>query len=294
MELAPTPARLAHVAVRRCLSLMSYESIAHSLAAEGPVRSSTLRTWLESCAAQLAPLVHAMWTDASHQIYLACDLVEHGVHDKLWVVASPAGHVLFTLDLARMDAMLGDFAGFFVSDSRIVDEHLQRSNSIDHPWITTRRHFLGLLDADPTLAREALAKIAAIHARHDELGFAERSLRRQLVLRCKPLVHEFLAWCSRRHEDPRAHAIAPAIRHVLRHRTELETYYRDARSLLLPPRVRPPFVEREVGCVLLSLLASCHVHDLEPQRYLHDMLLMVPTRETNLLALSPAHWRSER
>lgn len=295
MELDPTPARIAHVVVRRCLDRMSFGRITHSLAGEGIVSGHVLRTWLEDTAKLLDPLVHAMWADASRQSYLACDVVEHGVHDTLWVVATPSEHVLFTLDLARVRAMLSGFDGFLVSDSLIVDEHLERANPIDHPWITTRRKFLATLAVDPEHAREALAKIAAVHARRRELGFVapERRRRQQLVERlCQPLVLDFLTWCARwRHKTVRL-GIDPALRHVERHHAELESFFRDARDALYPPRERPRLVEREAGCTLLSLLVNCHAHGLDPERYLHDLLLLWPVYAGDPLTLSPARWRA--
>lgn len=294
MELRSSPARVARVAVRRYVDGWSFERIAHEFACEGPVRATTLRTWLETTTDQLAPLLDAMWAEAARQTYLACDVVLVDARE-LWWLATPSDQVLTTHDFARVRAMLHEFEGFLVSDSAIVDEHLDRHIAAHHPWVTTRRAFLHALDSDPELARTALTKIRAITRSMLELGVAnaEPPLRRQLVEQCcQPLVADFLAWCFARVSPRPGQGIHPALRHVFHHRDELESFFRQARDQLVP-RPRPHILDRELGSTFMTLCASCRLHELEPERYLCDLLLLWPSwPRQRVHELAPATWRS--
>lgn len=297
MDELETPARVARIAVRRCLDALSYERIAQLFAFESEiVTPASARTCLERAAAALAPLRHAMAADSARAPYLCCDVVDHEIFGDLWLLVGPEGHVLYSIDIGEVRAMLAEFDGYFVLDATIVDEHLERANAIDDPWITTRRRFLHALDSDPALAKMALSMIRDVH--RCDLGFATvESSSRMTALRqhCRPLLREFLAWCTAATVPTRCRPIDRAVAHALRHHDELAAFLRDARVSLHRPRVRPRIVEREVGCTFVSLAASCELHGLDPELYLHELLLVWPSwpRE-RALELSPRRWRATR
>jgi hypothetical protein len=48
----------------------------------------------------------------------------------------------------------------------------------------------------------------------------------------------------------------------------------------------------EVNTIVVSLLASCRLHDIEPLGYMRDLLCLRPSwPRTRLLELAPANWR---
>lgn len=54
-----------------------------------------------------------------------------------------------------------------------------------------------------------------------------------------------------------------------------------------------PACRYDVNATLVSLLASCQMHGIEPYAYLRDLFCLVPSwPQTRVLELAPANWRA--
>ncbi|MFV8749809.1 IS66 family transposase [Nannocystaceae bacterium ST9] len=289
--------QLATIAVQRCYEGLSYEAIAQTLACEGlHVAPATMRAWLEQGALTLAPLIDAMWMDMHGSSYLCLHAMDHQVFDRLWVAIAPERHVLYVAHDAPIHRLLAEYAGYLVTEEQAVHEHLIRQRGGAGYWSKVRRLFLGALATEPLLAREALARISVLVRREGELAELDREQRsagreRQL----QPIVVEFLAWCEAHcMNTPLGTPLARAFVYAHNHGALLHDLLRDARSFLAgAPRVTPRFEEREFGSTFASLIASSELHELAPDEYLCDLLLLWPEWPIErAIELAPVNWRA--
>jgi transposase len=149
-------------------------------------------------------------------------------------------------------------------------------------------------------ADRALAKLAP----------AERKVARDLTVR--PLVDSFFQWAK----DEKAKVecrglVATALGYGLRHETALRRFLEDGRLRMdnnaAERAIRPIAVGRKAWMFygsddhasaagnLLSLIASCKLHDLDPEPYLCDIIKVVLywPRE-RYIELAPRYWRATR
>ena len=135
----------------------------------------------------------------------------------------------------------------------------------------------------------------------------EKLRRRQLD--AKPLVDAFFAWCDEESlkvldETP----ISKAIGYARNQRAALRQFLTDG-SLPIHNNHSENALRREalgrknwlfvgnddggeVNATLVSLLASCKLHGIEPHGYLRDLLCLLPSWPAKrVLELAPAFWR---
>ena len=166
------------------------------------------------------------------------------------------------------------------------------------------RHPLGLegvrrIDAMFDADRE-LAKLAP----------AQRKERRDETVR--PLVDAFFAWARAEYDKlPNRGLVATALGYSVRHEQALRRFLDDGRL-----RMENNAAERELRAVavgrkawmfygsddhasaagnILSLVASCKLHDLDPELYLAEIIRIVPYwPRDRYLELAPKYWRATR
>ncbi len=166
------------------------------------------------------------------------------------------------------------------------------------------RHPLGL---------EGVRRIDAIFDADRELAKlapAQRKERRDQTVR--PLVDTFFAWARAEYEKlPNRGLVATALGYSVRQEHALRRFLDDGRL-----RMENNSAERELRAVavgrkawmfygsddhagaagnVLSLVASCKLHDLDPELYLAEIIRIVPYwPRDRYLELAPKYWRTTR
>lgn len=318
------PSLLADTIVKRWEEHLPLYRLERMYGREGlPLARSTICGWHAAVAELTAPLVAAMFDDArTTSPYLCADATGVLVQapDKcrrahFFVLVAPGKHVLFMYtpkhDGKAVDALLGEYQGFLVVDAHSVYEHLFEDGVIEVAcWAHARRYVFKSLETDGVRARYALSLIQALFKLEREYGSepsAEKLRRRKLE--AKPIVDAFFAWCDEESlkvldETP----ISKAIQYARNQREALRQFLTDG-NLPIHNNHSENALRREalgrknwlflgsddggeVNATLVSLLASCKLHGLEPQGYLRDLLCLLPSWPVQrVLELAPAYWR---
>jgi len=158
-------------------------------------------------------------------------------------------------------------------------------------WSHARRQFYDLaLKAKAPVAEEALRRIGALYAIEAEIRGAppERRLAVRQA-RSRPLVEALFAWFEATLAKlPARSTMAEAIRYALNHRDGLLRFLDDGRIELdtnsVERAARPVTLGRKnalfAGCdegaeawaAIASLIETCKLNSVDPQRYLTDLL----------------------
>lgn len=318
------PGLLADSIVRRWQDHLPLYRLERIYAREGlPLARSTLCGWHQEVAALVDPLVKAMWRDArTGSPYLCIDATGVLVQAlnqcrkaHFFVVIAPGRHVLFGYSPkhngAAVDALLDGYRGFLVADAHSVYEHLYERGDVVEVgcWAHARRYWFKALGSDRTRAEHGLSLIQALFTLEREYGTGPPELKlRRRQQDAKPIVEAFFAYCESESLQVLDEApIAKAIRYARNQRAALERFLTDGR-LPLHNNWSENALRREalgrknwlfvgndeggdVNATLVTLLASCQLHGLEPLGYLRDLLCLIPSWPTpRVLDLAPANW----
>lgn len=319
------PGMLADTIVRRAADHTPLHRMERIYARDGiKLTRQTICGWHMALAEDFKPLIMAMWKDALTAPYLCIDatgvLVQNAEkcrNGHFFVVAAPEKCVLFGFsekhNSKAVDELVGDYEGFLVADAHTVYDHLYQLGSMRESgcWAHARRYFFKALGSEPQRARVALAFFKQLfdHERSIKNVAADERLRLREKLHA-PVVEAFEQWCDAESlkvldESP----LAKAIGYARNQRTALRTPLTDGRLPLdnnwserelrriAWGRDNWLFVGSEDGghtmATLVSLIASCQLHGIEPLAYLRDMLCLYPSwPQTKVLELSPLHWRT--
>jgi transposase len=317
------PSLLADSIVRRFQDHLPLHRLEGIYEREGlPLARSTICGWHQEVAQLLVPLIIAMWQDAMDAAYLCTDatgvLVQASKKCRrahFFVVVAPGKHVLFGYspkhDAKAVDKLLGGYKGYLVADAHSVYNHLYETGDVVEVacWAHARRYFFKALESDGLRARHALSLIQALFLL--ERGFAnaphtEKLHRRQEEAR--PIVDAFFEWCDEESlkvldETP----ISKAIGYAHNQHQALRRFLEDGRLPIhnnwSEGALRREAVGRKnwlfvgsdeggnVNAALVTLLASCAMHGLEPLGYLRDLLCLLPSWPVQrVLELAPANW----
>jgi transposase len=285
----------------------------------------TIGHWHAQVAELVARLVDAMWKDARATApYLCMDATgvlvqaaEQCRRAHFFVVIAPERHVLFGYTKKHngkaVDSLLGEYRGPLVVDAHSVYEHLFEENRATEVgcWAHARRYFFKAMLTDEPRARQGLELIQKLFALEREYATAppELKLQRRLQL-ARPVVESFFAWRDEAalralDETP----IAKALRYADNQREALQRFLEDGRLPIhnnsSENALRREAVGRKnwlfvgsdegghVNARLVTLLASCAMHRLDPLGYLRDLLIVLPGwNQTKLLDLAPVNWRA--
>jgi len=318
------PGLLADTVVKRFQDHLPLNRLEKIYAREGVhLARSTLCSWHQAIADLVEPVVDAMWHDAKTAPYLCTDATGVLVQAKdrcrrghFWVVVVPKRHVLYDYsarhDSAAVDKLFADYRGYLVADAHAVYDHLYVDGTILEVgcWAHARRYFFKALSSDPDRAREALAFITTLFQLERELaGQTAKHRKAARQTRAKPVVYAFFEWCDRwidhvLDDTP----IAKGLGYVRNQREALQRFLVDGRlplhNNISELHLRRQAVGRknwlfvgndeggEVNATLVSLLASCDMHGIEPVGYLRDLLCLLPYwRHHRVLELAPVNWR---
>jgi transposase len=158
-------------------------------------------------------------------------------------------------------------------------------------WAHVRREFIELARKKTApIAAETLARIAALYAVEAEIrGQPPEARRATRQARSRPLVEDLFAWLQQQLARlPGGSPTAGAIRYALNHREGLQRFLEDGRvdmdSNTVERAIRPVVLSRKNALFasgddggrrwadLASLVETCKLNGVDPQRYLTDLL----------------------
>ena len=247
-----------------------------------------------------------------------------------FVVLADKDHVFFEYQPKHTSdavcSMFRGFKGYIQADAHCVYDALFRGDArideSDKPpdevacWSHARRKVweAAVVTKEPA-AREALLRIQTLFKLEEDwahLAPKQRHERRQRVTR--PMLDEFFAWAEGVFERVRAvrGPMATAFGYAVRQRDALRRFLDDGRL-----RMENNRAERELRSSVavgrkawmfygsddhagaagnvLSLIASCKLHELDPELYLEEIIRIVPYwPRDRYLELAPKYWRATR
>jgi transposase len=286
---------------------------------------STLCGFVQGAVALLAVIVDAMWADskANAPILLtdACAVLVRAskrhrrAHFQVFI--APLRHILFRYlaegtGVAIADE-LKDFRGMLQSDAAATyHETLRREPGVIEVgcWAHGRRKFFVALSEDRERALVGIGFISKLYDAHrcatDDDGVTDGAKRAELS---RPILAHLAAWRDR--ERPlveKGSTIEVALGYLDRQWAPLTRFLDDGRLRLdnnpselelrhqVVGRKNWLFCATDSGAtwnaVVVSLIASCRIHDIEPWAYLRDVLTVLPAwKASRVLELSPLHWK---
>lgn len=321
------PGLLANVIVRRFDDHLPYNRLENVYEREGArLGRSTLYGWLDSLVGLFAPLLSAMRADARTAAYVCIDATgvmvqapEKCSRGHFWVLVVPGRHVIFsfsqTHDSKAVDKLLGGYDGYVVADAHAVYDHLYGEDGATEVgcWSHARAYVYKALGSEPEIARKLLGNLQVLFLL--ERKFADKPRKQREHMRAtkgKALVDRHFALC-REHEAGALEGtpLAAAIRYSLNQEGALRRFLSDGR-LPATNNISERMARRQaigrgnwlfigsedgaaVNTTFATLIASCHMHGIEPEAYLRDLLCLLPTwPKSRVLELAPCNWQQTR
>lgn len=282
--------------------------------------------WLSEAFTLLAPIVEAMFTAArSESFCIAMDATSAPVRVKgerecakhhVFVFIADQRHVLFRHapehNGVTVRTWLSGYRGYLLADAASIYDVIYREEPILEVacWAHLRRYFWHALGADPPRATEALALIGKLFEVERECASVPMPARTTTrAAKAAPLLQMFDDWVKRTRDDcdPRG-PLRAAITYYDNQREALRRFLDDGRlrldnnlsegqlRRLVLGRANWTFFANTVGLdwyvVFRSLIASCHLNELNPQVYLEQVLRLAPYwPPARRSELAPARWR---
>jgi transposase len=328
----PTVDLLAHILVGKFADKLPFHRQEGICAREGvPISRATMCGWAKGAHALAHFIVDAMEQDArQHAHVIATDatgvLVQ--ANDKckkghFWVYVPDRDHVIFRYSSTHSSdepkTFFKGFRGTVLSDASNVFDvlfGLPDSPGEANCWSHARRYFYKALDSenrDESLIGLGFSnELFELEQQWKKLPPDKRlEMRRQ---RASPVIEMLKRWKDEQLESPRV-AEGSRLRKALNYLTNqwpaLCTFLRDGRVPLdnnvSERQLRSLVIGRsnwlfvgsdetaEWTCTLVSLVASCQLHGIDPEGYLRDMFRVLPVwPKHRMLELAPKFWRETR
>jgi transposase len=246
-----------------------------------------------------------------------------------FVVLADRDHVFFEFQAKHTSAavceMFRGFTGYIQADAHAIYDAIfrgeARASGDDKPplevgcWSHCRRKaWEASVVAKEPAAREALLRMRKLFELEDEwkhLAPAQRHARRQLVSR--RLVDDFFTWAAEQYarvKDTRG-LVATAFGYAVRQEAALRRFLDDGRLPMTNNHSERALRGIAVGrrawlffgsddhasaaANLLSLVASCELHRLDPETYLAEITHLLPYwPRDRYLELAPKYWAATR
>jgi transposase len=318
------PGLLAHVLVSKYADHLPLHRLEKMFERWGlHLSRSTLCGWVAPCAEKLELIVSAMANDALSAHCIAIDATGVLVQAKekcrqghFWVLVADRDHVLFRFTSHHNQAgpkeFLRGYKGYVQADASNVYERLFRTEQVTEVgcWAHCRRHFFEAMTSDRERATTAIGfiqKLYAIDKTTKELPPSRRTEQRRKA--AEPVLEAFRRWLQA--QDllvlPKS-PIAGAIGYALNQWTALTRFLEDGRLRLDNNRSELELRREAVGrknwlfvgsndgahwnATIVSLIASCALHSIEPWAYLRDVLILLPTWPLErVIELAPKSWK---
>lgn len=323
------PGLLANVIVRRFDDHLPYNRLENVYEREGMrLGRSTLFGWLDALRELFVPLIVAMLADARGAPYVCIDATgvlvrapEKCSRGHFWVLVAPGRHVIFafshTHDSAAVDKLLGGYDGLVVADAHSVYDHLYSDEGDGATevacWGHARSYFFKTLGSEPEIAREFLDNLRVMFLLERKFAGKPRKQRERMrASKVKVLVDRHFELC-RKHQDSALDGtpLAAAIRYSLNQEGALRRFLDDGRlpatNNISERQLRRQAIGRknwlfvasddgaEVNTTFATLVGSCHLHDIEPEGYLREVMCLLPDWPKNrILELAPCNWKQTR
>ncbi len=244
-----------------------------------------------------------------------------------FVVLADKKHVFFEYQPKHTSAAVCDmFRGvsrYIQADANAVYDALFRGEAVDDPgdapievgcWAHCRRRFWEAAVVGYPVGREGLLRIRKLYELDQswaELPPSARHKKRQAVL--NPLIDEFFEWVTAEYErvkDERG-LVPTALGYATRQESGLRNFLRDGRlrmdNNLSEGALKTVCTGRrawlffgsddhaQAAANLFSLIASCQLHGIDPERYLAELFHVMPYwPRDRYLELAPAYWTATR
>ena len=213
--------------------------------------------------------------------------------------------------------LLSTYAGILQCDGYGGYKALAASNvgiTLAFCWSHVRREFIELARGKAApIASETLQRVAALYAIETEIRGKPPEVRRAVRQeRSRPLVEDLFAWLTERLATlPGGSPTAQAIRYALNHREGLVRFLDDGRIELdtntVERAIRPICLSRKNAlfasgddggarwAAVASLVETCKLNGVDPQRYFTDMLTRLVNGWPNsrIDELMPWRWAAE-
>jgi hypothetical protein len=288
---------------------------------------STQCGWLTVAFTLLYRIVLAMFDEAKAQAFcIATDATGAPVQKaggcRRWHVftfIADNGHIVFRWvnehsGTAISNLLLG-FRGHLLSDASPIYNVLYREFGIVpvYCWAHVRRAFWRALHTDKDLATEALSIISKLFELERQcllIAMPERT--RWRAERARPLLDLFDSWITlQKVRKDVGEPLQKAIGYYLNQREGLRRFLDDGRlpihnngsegqlRNLAQGRDNWRYFLNRAGLnwytTFRSLIASCHLHGINPQTYFEEILRLAPHwPATQMLQLSPKYWPQTR
>lgn len=244
-----------------------------------------------------------------------------------FIVLADKKHIFFEYQPKHTSAAVCDmfrgFSGYIQADAHVIYDALFRGDAVEDSskppkevgcWSHARRRLWEAAVSGFAVGREGLfrtRKLFELDEGWTALPPTARRERRQRIL--KPFVDEFFHW-ARAQNDLSAQErglVNKALGYALRQELALRRFLEDGRlrmdnnlsenGLRVVATGRKAWLffgsddHAEAAANLYSLIASCKLHGLDPERYLAEIIRVMPYWPRHrYLELAPAYWASTR
>jgi transposase len=234
-------------------------------------------------------------------------------------------HVLFEYveshDSATVAKLFEGFCGYVQSDASSVYDILERGPPGDEGspitlvgcWAHARRYFFEAAVCKYPVGVEGLRRIREIYRQEKKLaGLSPHERKLERVKLLGPLIDDFYVWVGRmRGLATDRNLASKALGYAHNQEAELRRVLNDGRLAVDNTRSERALrkivlgrknwmfygseVHAQAAAAIFSIIASCRLHRLDPQRYLEEVLLVLPwwPRE-QYLDLAPFRWAETR
>ena len=244
-----------------------------------------------------------------------------------FVVLADKKHIFFEYQPKHTSAvvceMFRGFSGYIQADAHAIYDALFRGDAVDNEstpplevacWSHARRRFWEAAVCGFAVGREGLWRIRRLYdldQAWSELPPAARLQKRKSVL--APFVDEFFEWVRKQNDlsSQERGLVSKALGYAIRQELALRRFLDDGRlrmddnrsenALRIVATGRKSWLffgsddTAEAAANLYSLIASCKLHGIDPERYLAEVIRIMPYwPRDRYLELAPAYWKQTR
>ncbi len=244
-----------------------------------------------------------------------------------FVVLADKKHIFFEYQAKHTSAavceMFRGFSGYVQADAHAIYDALFRGDAVDDAkeaptevacWSHLRRRFWEAAVCGFLVGREGLLRIRKLYGLDQawaDLPPAARLEKRRVVL--KPFVDEFFEWARAQNDltSLERGVVNKALGYALRQELALRRFLEDGRlrmdnnqsenALRVVASGRKAWLffgsddHAEAAANLYSLIAGCKLHGIDPERYLAEVIRVMPYwPRDRYLELAPAYWACTR
>jgi transposase len=244
-----------------------------------------------------------------------------------FVVLADKKHIFFEYQPKHTSAavceMFRGFSGYIQADAHAIYDALFRGEAVDDAsaaptevacWSHCRRRFWEAAVSGFAVGREGLLRIRKLYdldQAWNDLPPAVRLQKRKTLL--KPFVDEFFDWVRAQNDltSQVRGLVNKALGYALRQELALRRFLQDGRlrmdnnhsenAIRIVATGRKAWLffgsddHAEAAANLYSLIAGCKLHGLDPERYLAEVIRVMPYwQRERYLELAPAYWARTR